>query len=79
MTKTDQERVMRQITAQIVEQLGADAVLIAYTKTRRNCTTVYINSHGNSFACRGLSEEVYNHYCDADESEEDTGAEADDG
>lgn len=80
MTKTDQEKVVRQIVARVVEELGADAVLFSFTKTRRNQTSVFIHSHGNQFACRGLSEEMYNHYCDSDESEnEQTGTGLDDG
>lgn len=56
-----QERAVQQIQTRLVEEVGADAVLIVFSKTKRNTTTTHIHTWGNMLACRGLAEEAYEH------------------
>ena len=62
---------MQRISTQIIEEVGADAVIIVFSKTRRNSTTTHLHTWGNVLACRGLAEEAYGHLCEGGEAEED--------
>ena len=62
---------MQRISTQLIEEVGADAVIIVFSKTRRNSTTTHLHTWGNVLACRGLAEEAYGHLCEGGEAEED--------
>jgi hypothetical protein len=64
MRRTDQERAVQRISTQLIEEVGADAVIIVFSKTKRNTTTTHIHTWGNVLACRGLAEEAYGHLCE---------------
>ncbi len=74
-----QKKAVQQIETRIIEEVGADAVVIIFSKTKKNSTTTHLHTWGNGLACRGLAEEAYAHLCegedeleveDEDESEE---------
>jgi hypothetical protein len=71
---TEQNRAVQRISTQIIEEVGADAVLIVFSKTKRNQTTTHLHTWGNMLACRGLAEEAYGHMCEGETSDEDGGS-----
>lgn len=56
MKSEEQNRAVRRITAQIVEEIGADAVVVTFSKTSRRNTSVHVHTWGNQLACCGLAE-----------------------
>ena len=68
MNQADQGRAVQRISTQLIEEVGADAVVIVFSKTGRNETTTHLHTWGNLLACRGLAEEAYGHLCEADGS-----------
>ena len=66
---------MRDLVAAVIESSGADAVVIAYSITRRNHSKTFLGVYGNSLACAALSEEAFNELCGEIEEDE---ADADD-
>ncbi len=74
MKTTEQNRAVQRISTQIIEEVGADAVLIVFSKTKRNQTTTHLHTWGNMLACRGLAEEAYGHMCEGEMSDEDGGS-----
>ncbi len=69
--RTEQERAIQQIQTRLIEEVGADAVVILFSKTKRNSTTTHIHTWGNVLACRGLAEEGYGHLCEGEAAEEE--------
>ena len=69
MRHSDQQRAVQRISTQLIEEVGADAVIIVFSKTRRNVTTTHLHTWGNMLACRGLAEEAYGHLCEGTEPE----------
>jgi hypothetical protein len=69
MRHTDQQRAVQRISTQLIEEVGADAVIIVFSKTKRNQTTTHLHTWGNMLACRGLAEEAYGHLCEGSEPE----------
>ncbi len=69
--KSQQERAVQQIQTRLIEEVGADAVVIVFSKTKRNSTTTHIHTWGNVLACRGLAEEAYAHLCEGEAREEE--------
>lgn len=67
---TQQKKAVQQIQTRLIEEVGADAVVIVFSKTRRNSTTTHLHTWGNALACRGLAEEAYAHLCEGQEAEE---------
>ena len=57
-----QDRAVQQIQTRLIEEVGADAVLIVFSKTKKNATTTHIHTWGNMLACKGLAEEAYDHF-----------------
>ena len=77
MTPSDRDRAVQRISTQLIEEVGADAVIIVFSKTKRNTTTTHLHTWGNMLACRGLAEEAYGHLCEGlepDTEEEDADA-----
>ena len=71
MMPLDRKRAVQRITTQLVEEVGADAVLIVFSRTTRRRTTTHIHTWGNALACRGLAEEVYGHFFEPEEEAEE--------
>tara|TARA_E500000305_G_C4009821_1_gene232082 strand:- start:862 stop:1077 length:216 start_codon:yes stop_codon:yes gene_type:complete len=59
---TTQDQSVKQIQTRLIEEVGADAVLIVFSKTKKNATTTHIHTWGNMLACKGLAEEAYDHF-----------------
>jgi len=69
MRQGEQQRAVQRISTQLIEEVGADAVIIVFSKTKRNTTTTHLHTWGNMLACRGLAEEAYGHLCEGSEPE----------
>ena len=71
MTPQDRKKAVQQIQTRLIEEVGADAVLIIFSRTTRRRTTTQIHTWGNDLACRGLAEEAYTHFFESEEAEEE--------
>lgn len=76
MTKTDgpddeTQRRMARIVAELVETVGADAVIVAVTRQRRRQTETFAIPFGNVHTIHGLAEFVYGRLADDSEFEDD--------
>ena len=71
MTPQDRKKAVQQIQTRLIEEVGADAVLIIFSRTTRRRTTTQIHTWGNALACRGLAEEAYKHFFESEEAEEE--------
>ena len=71
MTPQDRKRAVQQIQTRLVEEDGADAVLIVFSRTTRRRTVTQIHTWGNALACRGLAEEAYSHFFEPEEEAEE--------
>ena len=71
MNKPDQKRAVQRISTQVIEEVGADAVVIIFSKVRGNSTTTHLHTWGNMLACRGLAEEAYGHLCEGEYEDEE--------
>lgn len=70
------QRRMARIVAELVETVGADAVIVAVTRQRRRQTETFAMPYGNVHAVHGLAEFVYGRL--AEEPELDLELEEDD-
>lgn len=52
----------RNLVASFVEECGADAVVVVYSKVRRQKTETYIIPYGNAHTCNALIEYAYENY-----------------
>jgi len=73
MTPTARDRAVQRISTQLIEEVGADAVIIMFSRTKRNTTTTHLHTWGNMLACRGLAEEAYGHLCEGLEPDAEEG------
>ena len=71
MTPQDRKRAVQQIQTRLIEEVGADAVLIVFSRTTRRRTTTQVHTWGNALACRGLAEEAYAHFFEPEEEAEE--------
>lgn len=74
MRRADRERAVQRIQTQLIEEVGADAVVIVFSLTKRNTTTTHLHTWGNTLACSGLVEMAYGHMCEgqpADDPEDE--------
>jgi|TARA_R100000479_G_scaffold133157_1_gene70677 Asp-tRNA(Asn)/Glu-tRNA(Gln) amidotransferase A subunit family amidase len=62
----DVARAMRDAVAALVEHAGAEAVLISFTRHKRDQTETYAVPFGNVHTVRGLAEYTYGHVVDVD-------------
>jgi hypothetical protein len=62
---------VQQIQTRLIEEVGADAVLIVFSRTTRRRTTTQVHTWGNALACRGLAEEAYSHFFEPEEEAEE--------
>ncbi len=58
MTPKERSRAVNRIQTQLIEEVGADALVIVFSRTTRRRTTTQIHSWGNALACRGLAEQA---------------------
>ena len=70
MTPKERTKAVNRIQTQLIEEVGADALVIVFSRTTRRRTTTQIHSWGNALACRGLAEQAYAELCE-DEIGED--------
>ena len=75
--KTVQQTLAR-CAAELVEEAGADAVVITMTRQRAGRTESYIKPFGNYHACRGLIEYAYGRMCEDEDEEEESEQESND-
>jgi hypothetical protein len=68
--------VVAQLAREVIESIGADAVLVVWTSQRRRRTSVNMTSLGNALTVRGLMQWIAAKVEEEEEEEED---EADDG
>ena len=66
MNSAQQSKAVQRIATQVIEEIGADAVVIMFSKVRGNATTTHLHTWGNMLTCRGLAEEAYGILCEAD-------------
>lgn len=59
------------VAALLVEEAGADAVVICMTRQRRGKTETYVKPFGNYHTCRGIIEYAYGRLCEDEEEEEE--------
>lgn len=64
-------RRLQRLVAEIVEDLGADAVIVSFTRQRRRKTETFALPFGNAHAVRGLAEFVWGHLGPEDDLEEE--------
>ena len=50
MTPQDRKRAVQQIQTRLIEEVGADAVLIVFSRTTRRRTVTQIHTWGNALA-----------------------------
>ena len=74
----DVARAMRDAIAALIEHAGAEAMLISFTRHKRDQTETFAVPFGNLHAVRGLAEYTYGHVVEEtdhdeleDEAEED--------
>jgi len=65
------------IVGETVEDLSADAVIVAITRRRSKATETFAVPFGNLHAVRGLAEFVYGQLCDDPPEEDDDDIEED--
>ena len=70
MTPKERNRAVNRIQTQLIEEVGADALVIVFSRTTRRRTVTQIHSWGNTLACRGLAEQAYAELCDEEMSED---------
>ncbi|MAJ47494.1 MAG: hypothetical protein CMJ57_09240 [Planctomycetaceae bacterium] len=64
-------RTIRRALAQFIEEVGADSVVIVWTKTRRGITSTHEATFGNEYACKGALESVLDDWTQPEAYEED--------
>ena len=75
---SDVARAIRDAIAVLIEHAGAEAVLVSFTRHRRDKTETYAVPFGNIHAVRGLAEYTFGHVIeesgpeDMEEEEEET-------
>ena len=78
MTPKERNRAVNRIQTQLIEEVGADALVIVFSRTTRRRTVTQIHSWGNALACRGLAEQAYAELCEEEIGEESEEVEEED-
>ncbi len=76
---TVEAAIVTQQAREIVEVVGADAVLIVWTKQRRRKTSVSMTTLGNALTVAGLMKWIADKVEEAEEDEDEDEDEEDDG
>jgi hypothetical protein len=63
------KHALNRCAAELIEQVGADAVVVTMTRQQAGRTESYIQPVGNYHACRGLIEYAYGRMCEDEEEE----------
>lgn len=58
----DDLKKARDLVAAFVEECGADALVVVYSKVRRQRTETFIVPFGNAHTCNALIDYAYEHY-----------------
>ena len=59
-------KTIRNAAGLIIEEEGADAVVVCFTRQRCGRTETYVRNFGNMHACRGVVEYAYGQMCEND-------------
>ena len=54
--------LLRGIVGSFIEEAGADAVVIVYSKVKRGKTETYLVPYGNAHTCNALIDYAYENY-----------------
>tara|TARA_Y100001972_G_scaffold122092_1_gene167104 strand:- start:963 stop:1187 length:225 start_codon:yes stop_codon:yes gene_type:complete len=55
-------KAARDIVARFVEEIGADAVVVVYSRVKRQKTETFIVPYGNAHTCNALIDYAYESY-----------------
>ena len=55
-------KAARDIVAKFVEEIGADAVVVVYSRVKRQKTETFIVPYGNAHTCNALIDYAYESY-----------------
>jgi hypothetical protein len=64
-------KTVRNAAGLVIEEEGADAVVICLTRQRLGRTETFVRNFGNMHACRGIVEYAYGQMCDPDPEDDD--------
>lgn len=54
--------LLRDIVGSFIEEVGADAVVVVYSKVKGRKTETYLVPYGNAHTCNALIDYAYEHY-----------------
>jgi len=57
---------IRSIVGSLIEEEGADAVVIIYSKVKKNKTQTFLVPYGNAHTCGALIDYAYENYEDSE-------------
>tara|TARA_R100000951_G_scaffold16416_2_gene12911 strand:+ start:7507 stop:7734 length:228 start_codon:yes stop_codon:yes gene_type:complete len=57
---------IRSIVGSLIEEEGADAVVIIYSKVKKNKTKTFLVPYGNAHTCGALIDYAYENYEDSE-------------
>ena len=57
---------IRSIVGSLIEEEGADAVVIIYSKVKKNKTQTFLVPYGNAHTCSALIDYAYENYDDSE-------------
>ena len=63
-------QAMRQAAGLLIEECGADAVVVCITRQRGGRTETYVRPFGNAHAVRGIVDYAYEQICAEDEEDD---------
>ena len=55
--------LVREVVGNLIEEAGADAVVVVYSKVKRGKTETYLIPYGNAHTCNALIDYAYESYC----------------
>ena len=63
--------LLRDVIGSFIEEECADAVVVVYSKVKRNKTETYLVPYGNAHTCNALIDYAYENYPHPSETQED--------
>ena len=73
MTNNNTNKVVRDLVAQFVEQVGADSIVVIWSEVGKDLTSSKCVTFGNQFACRAMVKTMHDDYVLAEMNARDTG------
>ena len=62
MTNNNTNKVVRDLVAQFVEQVGADSIVVIWSEVGKDLTSSKCVTFGNQFACRAMVKTMHDDY-----------------